>query len=801
MKSELHLPSALPEDFRETAEDGLSEADAEARAKEGLTNRMPRDDGKSTARIILDNTLTLFNALNLLLAVMLICVGSYRNMLFLLIVVSNTAIAIYQEISARNTIRKLKLINAPKAKVIRDGMEREIDPADVVKGDLLVLRAGDQVVTDGVAVSGAGRAMESLLTGESDAIPKEKGNWLYSGSYLSEGKVIYQAVYVGEESYAGRLTKEMKRPKKDESGLMKEMRRLIRLASCLLIPMGAVLLIKSLWIQKEAPADAVPAAVAAMLGMIPEGLMLLTSIAMAVGVRRLAEKRVLVQTLYGIESLARVDVLCLDKTGTLTTGRMTAEACIPLSGETQESARDHMSRFLGAMDERGGTLTALRDVVAPGTETPLVIQPFSSARKMSAASFEDGTTLILGAPEYVAGENAEIRDIVRENAESGKRVVLLARAEGLIDSGRVPENRTPVALWILSDEVRDGAAEAIRYFREEGVGIRVISGDNPETVKMAARAAGIDGEAIDARELRTEEDIRDACEKYTIFGRVTPAQKQMLVRALKEAGHTVGMTGDGVNDIPAMRAADCSIAMAGGADAARHTAQLTLLDSDFTRMPEIVLEGRRVINNITRSATLFLTKTIFSFLLSLLTLILPRLYPFQPIQMSLVSTWTVGAPGFFLSLMPNHERVKGDFLKNVIRRALPGGITVAVCATLAMTMENYGWSQEICSTIATWVTGAVGVAVLLRVCLPLNATRGTVVAGAAAVFTAVGALMGKTFYLYTMNAEQMGFMGALTVFGWALYAVTFLIENKLSGDGKFAILNVKGKTIKDDPED
>ena len=779
MKNELALPTELPEGFQATPMTGLTEEEVERRRAAGKSNTQPRNDGKTTAQIIIGNVFTFFNGLNLLLALALALVGSWRNMMFLTVVVANTGIAIFQELKARNTIRQLKLLHAPRVRVIREGREVEISAADAVEGDLLVMRSGDQAIADGIVISGGGRTMEGLLTGESDAIPKGKDAWIYSGSYLSEGKIFCQLVFVGQESYVGRLSQEVKKYRRTESGLMRELQRLIRWDAVALIPLGAGLLARQVLGQKLPLERAVPTAVAAMLGMIPEGLMLLTSIALAVGVIRLGKRQVLVQELYGIEGLARVDTICLDKTGTLTTGRMKTEKILPLTGSAEE-ARRALSRFLGAFDEGSATLKALREAAAPGTEEPTAIQPFSSERKLSAASFRDGRTLILGAPEFVLGERmtGEIRRLAGERTEAGRRVLILAEAEGEIRGDQLPPDRRPLALCSLTDEIRPHAEETIRYFLEQGVQVKVISGDHPRTVARVAAAAGIPeaDRAIDARELETEEQIRAACGQYTVFGRVTPGQKKQLVEAMKAAGHTVAMTGDGVNDIPALRASDCSIAMEEGADAARHAAQLTLLESDFGVVPEIVLEGRRVINNITRSAALFLTKTIFSFLLCLLSLTLSGLYPFQPIQMTLVSACTVGIPGFFLAMEPSRERIRGRFLENVIRKALPGGVAVALCATLAMLLTRAGWRHDTCATLATWVAGYMGVLALIRASRPLDRTRGLVVAGSLAAFTLLATLMGKVFYLTRLQGMEWAALAGLTLLGGGVYALTAVLE-------------------------
>ncbi len=784
----LSLPDRLPEGFTETRPEGLTDQEAAERAAAGQSNRMEKGAGKSIPGIIFSNVFTLFNLLNFALAFCLLLVGSYRNMTFLLIVIANTLISIIQEIRAKRTIEEMQLLNTPKVHILRNGQEKTCAPEDTVAGDLIVLRAGDQVAADSVMISGRGSAMESLLTGESDPVPKERHSWLYSGSYVTEGKIIAQQVYVGEESYAGRLKKETRQARRAESGLIREEQKLIRWDSIVLIPLGILLFLKQYRIGGMPLETAVPSSVAAMIGMIPEGLILLTSMALATGVLRLAKRKVLVQELYGIETLARTDVLCLDKTGTITSGRMKTREMIPLE-EDESGIREALASFLAAFDERSGTLDALRrwsdeNGSCEVKRTVSGVLPFSSARKKSAVTFTDGNTLILGAPEFVLGRglDQELKEKVEEMLHAGRRVVLLAAAEGEILGTETPKITKLLAFFAMEDELRPHAEETIRYFREEGVTLKVISGDNPATVSRIAKQAGLEHweSAVDASTLKTEEQMMEACEKYTVFGRVTPEQKKQLVDALKKHGHSVGMTGDGVNDIPAMKAADCSIAMAEGTDAARHAAQLTLLESDFGVVPDIVLEGRRVINNITRSASLLLTKTIFRMLLSILTMILPGAYPFQPIQMSLVSSMTVGIPGVFLAMEPCFDRIRGRFLHTVISRALPGGLAVTICSALAMHLNsmNAAFTLEDCSTVATWVTGLICVLVLWRACVPMTGLRKVVVTCSFAGFSVLAFVVRNIFFLTKLTSRGWIAVGCLTALGAAIVFLAAWIMKK-----------------------
>ena len=773
MSETIHVPGRLPDDHRPTPPQGLTDQEAAQRKP----NEASANPGKSVWQIIAGNLFTPFNLLNVALAACLALVGSWRNMLFMGVVVSNTVIGTVQELRARATIRRLTLLNAPQARVLRDGTERTCRPEELVQGDLVILRAGDQVLADALVTEGAGAANESLLTGESDAVRKHTGDWLLSGSYITEGRLTAQLVYVGDDSYAARLTRSAREIKRPKSALMTELNKLIRFISIILVPLGILLFLKEHFLMDSPLSSAIPSAVAAMIGMIPEGLMLLTSVAMAVGVVRLGRRQTLVQELYGIETLARADVLCLDKTGTITTGRMTVEALVPVAAD-EAALIAALSRFLGAMDERSGTLDALRSRVQPGTEAPLAILPFSSARKKSAASFHDGTTLVLGAPGFVLDSErlAPLDERIAAYAAQGCRVLVLAECTGGVTETDTPPVSRILGLCVLSDELRSNAPETLRYFREQGVTVKVISGDDPRTVAAIARRVGLEGEAVDASTLASA-DLDDACGRYTVFGRVTPAQKKLLVEALKHAGHSVAMTGDGVNDIPALKAADCSIAMPGGADAAKQVAQLTLLDGNFASMPLVVGEGRRVIGNITRAASLFLVKTLYSFALAALVLFLPVDYPFQPIQLTLVSTLTVGFPSFVLALEPNHARARGGFLQTVLLRAIPGAAAVTVCALAAMLCRHLGWTAADCSTLATLSAGAVGLLMLMTVCLPLTRARALLLGAMTAAFVGAVLLFGRVFLLTTLGPRQgLALLGLIGAAGAVMALVTWLMK-------------------------
>ena len=764
-----------------TPSTGLDDRQA-ARRKKNIVTETP---DKTVWQIIASNLFTPFNGLNVLLALSLALVGSWRNMLFMGVVISNTCIGAFQELRARRTIRRLSLLNAPQAHVLRGGKERVCRPEELVLGDLVILRAGDQVLADAVVVSGNGAADEALLTGESDAIPKAEGDELLSGSYVTEGRIVARLIRVGDDSYAARLTRSAREIKRPKSALMTELNQLIRLVSSILLPLGALLFCREFFIDKQSLTEAVPSAVAAMVGMIPEGLMLLTSVAMAVGVVKLGRRKTLVQELYGIETLARADVLCLDKTGTLTTGRMQLEALIPADAD-ENGLRAALSRFLGAMDEKSTTLEALRAAIPGGQEEPTATLPFSSARKKSAAAFADGVTLILGAPDFVLTKEqlSPWKERIAALTADGCRVLALAQSRQPLREGAEIAAEALLGLCVLRDELRPHVRETLRYFAQQDVTVKVISGDDPRTVAAIARQAELEGEATDASAL-TDEMLEEACERYTVFGRVTPVQKKLLVEALKKRGHSVAMTGDGVNDIPALKAADCSIAMPGGAEAARQVAQLSLLEGDFSAMPQVVAEGRRVIGNITRASTLFLVKTLYSFALALLVLFLPVKYPFQPIQLTLVSTLTVGLPSFVLALEPNQARVKGGFLQTVLLRAVPGAAAVTLCAVAAMLCHGFfGWTEADCSTLATLSAGVVGVLMLLTVCLPLTRTRAALVTAVAAAFVGAVLLLGEIFCLTRLTyLECLALVALIAAAIGVLAGMTFLMRRRIARRG------------------
>ncbi len=766
-QGELRIPVGLPADFVPTESGGLTAAQAARRAEAGQANRQTRDPGKSTGQIVAENLFTLFNLLNFALAICLALVGSWRNMLFLGVVFSNTLIGTVQSIRARQTLNKLRLLQTRNAHPIRDGQEVECPPDELVLGDLVVLRAGEQLPADAIVREGRCAADESLLTGESEPVVRQESDWLMSGSFLTEGKVTAQLAAVGDDSYAARLMRSARVIRTPKSELMTELNRLVSLVSRILVPIGILLFCREYFLQHAPIQQAVPEAVAAMIGMIPEGLILLTSVALLAGVVKLGKRQTLVQELFGIESLARVDVLCVDKTGTLTTGEMTLDETIPMEADEAE-LNAAAARFLGAFEAASGTLRALADAIPAAENTALATLPFSSARKKSAASFSDGTTLILGAPSFVLDA---VPARVTEASEQGYRVLALAEAEGAISGTELSPVRRCLGLFLLRDTLRPSVKDTLAWFSREGVSVRVLSGDDPRTVSAVARTLELPGaDRIADCSLLSDDELRAAAADKVIFGRLTPARKQILVEALKAEGHNVAMTGDGVNDIPSLKAADCSIAIGGGAEATEHAAQIVLLDRDFNSLPAVVAEGRRVIGNITRTASLYLVKTLYSFVLGLIMVFLPLRYPFQPIHLTLISALSIGTPSFFLALEPSAERASGHFLKRILLRAVPGALAVVCCAIASMILSHCGTGHTVAATMAAVAAGWIGLANLALTCRPF--TRLRVAVCIAMVIGYVGALafLPKLFLLeiYAMTGTNWLQLAAITVGGLAV---------------------------------
>ncbi|MBE6930738.1 MAG: HAD family hydrolase [Ruminococcaceae bacterium] len=762
---------------------GLSDEEVRSRIAEGQINRDVGKLSKPVSTILRENLCTVFNLVNLLLAAAVIAVGSYKNTLFLGIVLSNLVIGIVQELRAKRTLDRLTLMNASRVRVLRGDTLTELPHDQIVRDDILRLGAGERVCADCVILEGACSADESFLTGESLAQERGVGDELMAGSFLLSGSVWVRAVRVGQMSRMAQITADAKRQKKAHSEIMSTLTAVVRVMAFLIIPVGALLLRQQLAIPGTTFADGVVATTAALVGMIPEGLMLLTSSVMAVGVIRLSRKRVLVQELTAIESLARVDVLCLDKTGTLTSGHMELACIEPLGNASEALCRDALSRVTTALEDENPTMLALRAAV-PAAENLTVRRtvPFSSQYKWSGAAFDD-ETLVLGAPEWVYPSMDDgLRDHLHTLGSDG-RVLLLARTQEPFPAkdGILPGGLTPLGLLVLRDELRTTASETLAYFRSQDVDIRVISGDSVETVAGVARRAGVpDADlAVDASTL-SDDELRDAALTHKVFGRVTPMQKKLLIQSLQAAGHVVAMTGDGVNDVPALKVADCGVAMAAGADAARSTAKLVLLDSNFDALPPVVAEGRRSINNLQRSASLFLVKTIYATVLAAVFAIVPWQYPFVPIQMSLISGLTIGTPSFILALEPNHDRVRGRFFANVLSRASTGAVTVLVCIAwnyFAGLRGALPW-EEI-GTLCLLTSGTAGLFVVLHACLPFNPIRACLFACMTIGFYGAVTVLSSLFEVTALSPAGWGILAVGVALASVVFWTQIALRNRL----------------------
>ena len=776
--------------FEADPDEGLSSRQAEERAAAGWDNRPIEPPGKTVGQIIRSNILTYFNMLFFFLAVCVIVVGRWQEAMFLGVVFANIVIGIVQELRSKRTLDKLTLLTSPKGTVVRDGRERQILTSELVRDDIVVFSAGSQIYADAVVVSGECSVNESLITGEADEIKKQPGSELLSGSFVVSGVCRARLTKVGADSYANRLTLEAKAGQPPKQGeMMRSLTRLVQVIGILIIPLGVLMAIKEIaWLGRSVP-DGIVATVASLVGMIPEGLYLLTSMALVAGVVRLAQKKTLVHDMGCIETLARVDVLCVDKTGTVTENKMTVEDVVELCPDRyiESDIRLIMADYVAAMAADNDTMAALRRYftgeVHQHAEQAL---PFTSAKKYGGVSFHDDETYLLGAPDVLLGlRYGEYSDIIDSYSAKGCRVLLLALYDGSLDDERPTAELMPLALILLSNKIRAEAPDTFRYFASQGVAIKVISGDNAMAVSEVAKRAGIAGAEhyVDARTLKTDEDIAEAIEAYTVFGRVTPDQKRKFVRALKSHGHTVAMTGDGVNDVLALKEADCSIAMASGSDAASQVSHIVLLDSNFAAMPSVVAEGRRVINNIERSAALFLTKNIFSFTLALISLIFTLPFPVTSAQMSLISALTIGAPGFVLAMEPNKARIKGRFLPNVIYKAFPGGITdflLVLGVILFCTVFDIG--SGIMATVCTVVISLVGLIIVHRMCVPYNLLRKALMALLCAAFLVCVIFLPELFSLTGIDLPGTLVLIVFTLLAWpALKAVTMAEERVVSG--------------------
>ena len=759
--------------------EGLTASEVQRKIEDGQTNQVEENLLKSDKEIIKENTINIFNILNLVLALFVLLVGSPKNTLFFGVVVINTLIGIIQELRAKHTIDKLSVLAKTKAVVLRDGRLQQIDQEAIVLGDILYLRNGDQVPVDGNLLAGEGVEVdESLLTGEADRVQKTLQDKLFSGSFVTAGECFYQGTAVGKDNFAEQLTSEAKTKKTGNSELTKVLSRMIAVLTIVIIPVGLSLF----YSQYQASASikqAVLGTVAALVSMIPEGLMLLTSVAFAVGAANLARKKVLVQALPSIETLARVDVICLDKTGTITDGTLKFEQAL-LEEVSENRVNTIMGALLHHLKDQNATATALRKAFPAISDWQVEkVIPFSSARKWSGVSFKDQGSFAFGAPEFIFKEmTAEMQSKIQPYLEEGQRVLVLVEYPGTLEEELVYEPRL-LATLIISDNLRENAQATFGYFAKQDVQLKVISGDHPLTVSKIAQKAGIkNAEAfIDMSSLDEPIDYKALVNQSTVFGRVTPKQKQSLIQALK-INHTVCMTGDGVNDVLALREADIGVAMANGSSAARAASDVILLDSDFARMQNVLNEGRRVINNIERVASMYLVKTIYSLVLAVIFMIIASPYPFEPVQLTPINALTVGIPSLFLALKPSYERIKGDFLNNILRVSLPGALTV-VSAVMIIQLANvlFDLDYQATSTMSVFLTGCVGLLVLYKVSFPLDKKKIALITALSTAYLSCYLFFREFFDFDKLWNRNLFFVIPLT-FGiyWLFKGLTFVMD-------------------------
>lgn len=758
---------------------GLTNEQVQERIAEGKVNFNENPNTRTYKQIVKENTLTFFNFLNAVLLVLVLFVGSYKNSMFVGIIIINTVIGIIQEIRAKKTIDKLAILTESKAVVLRDGKKWSISTEKLVLDDLIYLKTGEQIPADCRIIEGNLEVNESLLTGEADNLGKGEGDELFSGSFVTAGEACCQIIHVGKDNYASQITSEAKEFKRHNSELRNSLNAILKVISIIIVPLGLLLFYKQFYIAGDSVKDSVVSTVAAVLGMIPEGLVLLTSVALTLGALTLAKKKTLVQELYCIETLARVDTLCLDKTGTITEGTMCVERVdvydpnwreselaetvleedtavlaedetleegvaekeiseknLPEVSETEKESEKEIGRIMGnlmaVLKDQNATADALRKYFAVKKDmVPTNVIPFSSDRKYSGASFKEQGTYLMGAAQFLFPEGDEaLVEKCGQYAEQGFRVLVLAHSPNESVGTELPSGLVPEALLILTDVIRKEAPDTLRFFDSQGVDLKVISGDDPVTVASIAKRAGLKNaeQYVDATTIATQEEMDEAVANYSVFGRVTPQQKKAMVLSLKKQGHTVAMTGDGVNDVLALKEADCSIAMAEGSDAAKNIANVVLLDSNFAAMPHIVNQGRRVVNNIRTAASMFLIKTIFSVLLSLITIFFGEAYPFEPIQMSLISACAVGIPTFLLAQENNYQKIDHTFLRHVFMNAFPAAVTITGCVFAVMVVcQDVYHSNIMLNTACVLVTGWNYMAALKTVYAPLNRYRKVII--------------------------------------------------------------------------
>lgn len=766
---------------------GLTAAQVRERLDNGYGNEPVEPPTKSIGEIIRTNVLTYFNMVFFILAGCVIAVGSWYNLTFMPVVIANTLIGIVQEIRSKKTLDNLNILSSPKGVVIRDGVRSTVPVNDTVRDDIVVFTAGNQIFADAVVVDGECQVNEALMTGEADEIKKNPGDELMSGSFVVSGNVRARLTRVGKESYVSQLTLESKKQNgSTQSEMMRSLSSLVKWIGIILIPMGALMAVKEIYWLDRTVEEGVVSTVGALVGMIPEGLYLLTSLALVASVIRLAQRKTLVHDMNCIETLARVDTLCVDKTGTITENKMIVEDICLLCEDRfiEDDIRMIMSDYVYAMQDDNDTMAALRKYFkGEKMQDAIETLPFTSVKKYGGVSFHEDETFVLGAPDVILGERyGEFSEKIEFYSRKGCRVLLLALYDGRLSDEALTAEVMPLALVMLANKIRKNAPETFKFFKKQGVKIKVISGDNPLTVSEVAKRAGIENaeKYVDARTLTNDRMILSAAEEFTVFGRVTPEQKRKLVKALKRRGHTVAMTGDGVNDVLALKEADCGVAMASGSEVACQVAHVVLINSDFSSMPSVVMEGRRVINNIERSASLFLVKNIFSFVMALVSLFFTLPYPLTPSQLSLVSSMTIGLPGFVLAMEPNENIVRGKFIRNIFLRALPGGFTnVILIIGVMLFYISFGLPDNEMSTICAIIMAVVGVLVLHNNCRPYNEIRKVLMIGVSVIILICVLFFKQLFTLSDLSGSSMLVLAVFALLAYPLMRVLYKGMEKL----------------------
>lgn len=778
-----------PKRFDPIVSKGLTDEQVNERVLEGNTNYVENRNTKTYKSIFFGNIFTFFNLLCFVVAGALIAVKAWSNLVFMLVILANMVIGIVQEIKAKKTIEKISLVTAPTAVVVRNGTQIDVPVSDIVLDDVILFTLGKQICADCIVMEGEVEVNESLLTGESNPIKKRKGDVLLSGSFVVSGKCFAKADKIGSSSYTAQLAEKAKEYKKAKSELLNSLNLIIKIIGIIIIPL-AILTFYNNFNQVDATINStIKKTAGSVIGMIPAGMFLLTSLALAVGVIKLAKKRTLVQDLYSIEMLARTDVLCLDKTGTITDGTMKVNSVIQLNSSLDNTINEIVGSMLTALDDNNQTSRALATYFGYSKElSAKEILPFSSKRKLSAVTFKNNQTFAFGAPEFILKtKNVEIEKLVKQYASKGFRVLLLAKCEGGIVKDNISSKVTPVALIVIEDRIREHAAETIEWFKQNGVEIKIISGDNPLTVSEVSKRVGVEnaGNYISLEGL-SEQQVIDAAEKYSVFGRVSPEQKFILVKALKSKGHKVAMTGDGVNDILALKEADCSIAMASGSEATRNVSHLVLLDSNFNSMPSVVAEGRRVVNNIQKSSSLYLMKTLFTIMITILCLIFSIKYPFSTNQILLLEWCVIGFPSFCLALQPNTEKIKGRFLVNLIAKSLPGALIFVVNVVACYIFTQFTGCADQFATMGSLVLTFSGLLVLYNVCKPIDVFRGILVAAMIVMSVLMIILIPGSFFEYVeLSLQNILFIIILIQLAASLYSSVVRLCNKISEERWF----------------